>query len=96
MKVKPKALSAYIEDVKISHLRFERDMEYWELLIEKAGEKSDVSLARAEMSALRKYIKMARPTVRNYTRQLEKILREDEASNGWKGEERFIELGRGA
>ena len=36
--------------------------------------------------------KQARGKVRKYLHTLEKVLHEDEVTNGWKGDERYIEM----
>jgi hypothetical protein len=93
MKVKADYLRKHVEEVKVRHLQSERQLEYYEFLIEQCGEHNlDVSIATKQMEEVRDANREARVEIRKYVETLEKILCEDEAANSWKGEDRYIDL----
>jgi len=91
MKMKPNELRAYIEQMKKQHLLLKHEIEAYEFeLSQSRCPDCNFNLNR-DLRELLRYAKEAR-FIPKVVKNLEQYLAEDEAANGWKGEDRWIIL----
>lgn len=89
VKMKPHQLRDYIEQMKTQHLMLKHEIEACEFELEQSQCPDCTwrySLELKEMCHAAQNARMLPKVVRN----LEEFLAEDEAANGWKGEDRWI------
>lgn len=92
MKITPKQLREAIDAIRTHQLKTSHHLEYYEAVIGTAPA-SVLPQMQQDVNKLRSMFKDANKNVRGYAEKLELFLKEDEAMNGWKGEDRYIEFG---
>ncbi len=90
-KVTPKQVRAAIDAIRTRQLQITHGLEVYEAIIQNAPPYL-LPKMQADVDALYKHNRDANATTRKYLKMLEDILAEDEAANGWKGEDRYIEI----
>lgn len=93
--IKPAQLRELIDKVRTQNLLNDHILEQAEAIADHApGYFREAMLGDVER--VRAYNRVSRQKTRAYLEALEKILKEDEANNGWKGDDRYINLAPGA
>ena len=91
MRITPKQLRQYIDTMRVEHLRLKHDIEDCEFKLEQNQCPSCHEHLTEELSMMLEIAEDAQDLPETLS-SLEEYLAEDEAMNGWKGEDRFIEF----
>jgi hypothetical protein len=95
MQIKPVQLRKLIDETRCQWLRNYSNMEQYEAIIHDHVVEYTPGFQhkmQQDLVLLREQLRKNNEITRKKTNQLEECLAADEAANGWKGEDRFVEL----
>jgi hypothetical protein len=92
MSYTPKQIRDTLDNLRIRQLRLDHTLEQYEAIIEYCNAPIDKDRWRADFERLRAKSRESREDLRKKLSHLEEILAEDEKVNGWRGEDRIVEV----